>query len=143
MTTPAHPEDLRVGDAEREHVVELLTRAQAEGRLDLFEYDERLRAGWGARTSGELARVTADLPVGRPTPAAPLPQPTGRRRAARGAVATWAFASSVNLMIWAVVSVAGMSWVYPWWIWVAGPWGAVLLAGWLVDRVTGSPPERR
>lgn len=52
----------------------------------------------------------------------------------RGAVAAWLSASLINLMIWAVISVTTLSWVYPWWIWVAGPWGAILLAGWLSER---------
>jgi hypothetical protein len=30
-----------------------------------------------------------------------------------------------------------MGWVYPWWVWVAGPWGAVLLARWVTGRVEG------
>jgi hypothetical protein len=25
-------------------------------------------------------------------------------------------------------------WVYPWWIWVAAPWGVVLLMQWITSR---------
>lgn len=42
--------------------------------------------------------------------------------------ASWLFASALNLAIWVMVSVFSAESVYPWWIWVAGPWGAVLLA---------------
>lgn len=42
--------------------------------------------------------------------------------------ASWLFASALNLAIWAMVSLGSGESVYPWWIWVAGPWGAVLLA---------------
>ena len=37
-------------------------RAQAEGRLDLDEFDERITATLAARTYGELAVITEDLP---------------------------------------------------------------------------------
>lgn len=129
MTEPAPDADQRASDDDRERVVARITLAQTEGRLDLHEYDDRLRAAWSARTYGELDRVTADLPPAtRPSVARVAARPAPRGPA-HGAVACWAAAGSVNLLIWAVVSVAATSWVYPWWIWVAGPWGVVLLAG--------------
>lgn len=63
MTAAVRPEDVRIGDRDRERATARLGRAQAEGRLDVFEYDDRLRAAYAARTYGELARVTADLPA--------------------------------------------------------------------------------
>jgi hypothetical protein len=35
---------------------------------------------------------------------------------------------SVNLVVWVLVSVTTAQLIYPWPLWVAGPWGAVLLA---------------
>lgn len=146
QVTPERPDGLRASDADRERVAAELGRAQTEGRLDLVEYDERLQAAWAARTYGELELVTADLPAARVEAPATAPVPAaaacGRGRGQRGAVAAWAYASSINLVIWAVVSIASTSWVYPWWIWVAGPWGAVLLAGWVAGRVSGSGTSR-
>jgi len=49
-------------------VQERLRRAHDEGRLDLVEFDERVRTLWATRTRGDLARITADLPA----PAAPV-----------------------------------------------------------------------
>jgi hypothetical protein len=43
-------------------VVERLTRALEHGRLDLAEYDERVRATWSAVSREELAALTDDLP---------------------------------------------------------------------------------
>jgi hypothetical protein len=43
----------------------------------------------------------------------------------------WFTVSLINILIWGIICVTTTSWVYPWWIWVAGPWGAMLLAGWL------------
>jgi hypothetical protein len=49
-------------DADRDAVAGMLSSAFAEGRLTAAEHGERIRAAYGARTSGELARLTADLP---------------------------------------------------------------------------------
>lgn len=153
------PQDqLRVGDADRERVAERLRSAYAEGRLDLAEYDDRVRQAWAARTYGELDRLTGDLPAGGTEPAgrrppAPL-QDSGAGGVARGrderrqhgphraSVAAWLSVSLINVVIWATVSLSTLHWVYPWWIWIAGPWGAVILAGWITGRSGGARPSR-
>lgn len=143
-------DEMRASDRDREQVAERLRSAHAEGRLDLAEFDERVRQAWAARTYGELQPLTADLPATRPAsrPAPPeqaWPQHRGQpqgphhgpRRAPhrdhghRAAVGAWLSVSLINLVIWAVVSVGSMHLVYPWWVWVAGPWGALLLARWI------------
>ncbi|MFF1638201.1 DUF1707 domain-containing protein [Streptomyces sp. NPDC058246] len=62
--------DLRASDADRERVVEQLRDALAEGRLDMEEFEERLETTYKARTYGELAPITRDLPG--PATAAPV-----------------------------------------------------------------------
>jgi len=57
----AKPE-LRASDEDRERVVERLRVAAGDGRLTAAELDERLGAALTARTSRELAALTADLP---------------------------------------------------------------------------------
>ncbi|EDY54489.1 MULTISPECIES: DUF1707 domain-containing protein [Streptomyces] len=57
--------ELRASDADRERVAEVLRDALAEGRLDMEEFEERLDATYRARTYGELAPITRDLPVGQ------------------------------------------------------------------------------
>ncbi|WNI27408.1 DUF1707 domain-containing protein [Streptomyces sp. ITFR-6] len=54
--------DMRASDRERDQVVEILQVAAGDGRLTAAELDERLDAALSARTAGELARLTADLP---------------------------------------------------------------------------------
>ncbi|MFH8440799.1 DUF1707 domain-containing protein [Streptomyces sp. NPDC018026] len=56
--------ELRASDADRERVAEVLRDALAEGRLDMAEFEERLDATYSARTYGDLAPITRDLPVG-------------------------------------------------------------------------------
>ncbi|MFF8590757.1 DUF1707 domain-containing protein [Streptomyces sp. NPDC015220] len=57
--------ELRASDADRERVAEVLRDALAEGRLDMAEFEERLEATYQARTYGELAPITRDLPAQR------------------------------------------------------------------------------
>lgn len=144
VTQPAIPDpppkdQLRAADTDRHAVVQRLQQAHSDGRLDLTEFDDRVRSAYAARTYADLAPLTADLPVPRPVtpPAPPRPPVPVRPRTNVGRLvfrivgSAWFFASFVNLMIWAIVCIATASWVYPWWVWVAGPWGAVLFAGWL------------
>ncbi|MGW4347122.1 DUF1707 SHOCT-like domain-containing protein [Streptomyces sp. NPDC004690] len=68
------PQQLRASDADRERVAEVLRDALAEGRLDMAEFEERLEATYSARTYGELAPITSDLPAAGAV-TAPVAQP--------------------------------------------------------------------
>ena len=59
---------IRISDADRDRVAGRLRESFAEGRLTADELDERITATLGARTIGELRRVTADLPQPAPSP---------------------------------------------------------------------------
>ena len=64
------PGQLRVTDADRDQVTELLHAAYADGRIDLEEHSERTSAALGARTFDDLTVLTADLvPAAAPRPA--------------------------------------------------------------------------
>jgi hypothetical protein len=58
---PDAPE-LRVSDSNRELTLEQLRDALSEGRIDAADLDDRAERALQARTAGELAAVTADLP---------------------------------------------------------------------------------
>ncbi|SEQ31432.1 Cell wall-active antibiotics response 4TMS YvqF [Streptomyces sp. yr375] len=66
------PADLRASDADRERVSEVLRDALAEGRLDMVEFEERLDQTYKARTYGELAPITRDLPAAGAVPPSPV-----------------------------------------------------------------------
>jgi uncharacterized membrane protein len=59
---------MRAASADRERAVDVLKAGFAEGRLTQDEYNERIGRAYAARTYGELAALTADLPAG-PLPA--------------------------------------------------------------------------
>jgi hypothetical protein len=128
---------MRASDDDRENVAGRLRDAHAEGRLTMEEFEERLDSTYAAKTLGELAAVTRDLPeqvVAEQLPSrrestAPSSDVERHghhwRRAAWGA---WATAVFVNVAIWGAVALSSDHTPYFWPIWVAGPWGAVLLA---------------
>ena len=74
---PGPPPEMRASDADRDRVIDVLRAALGEGRLTPDEFEERTRAVLSARTFGELAPFTADLPpvFGPParSPSAPAP----------------------------------------------------------------------
>ena len=141
---------MRASDADRQEVIERLRTALDEGRLKMDEYLERMGLASEAVTYGDLAPLYADLPE---TGSVARREPAGRRHAARAhppaasqaaAVSRRGFAGlpaplkvlwtiwgavvSVNLVVWVLVSATTAQLIYPWPLWVAGPWGAVLLA---------------
>jgi hypothetical protein len=65
---------MRASSADRERAVDVLKAGFAEGRLTQDEYNDRMGRAYAARTYGELATLTADLPAGAsPLPAWPVP----------------------------------------------------------------------
>ncbi|RAY15134.1 hypothetical protein DPM19_10425 [Actinomadura craniellae] len=134
--------EMRASDRDRDQVAEALREHCAQGRITLDELQERLESTYAARTLGQLQEITADLPeedlYALPVPAARRASSVPERRAGgalthRDAIAAWGTWAGVSLLcftIWLAVGVTTGAF-YPWWLWVAGPWGLVLLATWL------------
>ncbi|MFD0888121.1 DUF1707 and DUF4870 domain-containing protein [Streptosporangium algeriense] len=64
---------LRVSNQDREHVVEHLKAAYSEGRLDKFEFDDRLGRAMTARVHADLMPIMHELYGSRPPMPAPYP----------------------------------------------------------------------
>lgn len=130
---------MRASDADREAVAERLRHAVDEGRLDLSDYDERLRDTYASRTYGELATITADLPAPAP---APLVQAGSKAVAEKdGRVdewRSWAGTAVVLVTIWGITSIASGGFLFFWPMFPIGIWGAILLASALGGRSHGS-----
>jgi hypothetical protein len=126
--------EIRASDLDREQIVARLRGAFEEGRLTIDEYVARMETACQARTYGELAALCDDLPVATNAAAADPVRSTAPGTfallpaALKVLWAIWLAIVSVNVVVWATVSMTGPRWVYPWPLWVAGPWGAVLLA---------------
>ena len=127
---------LRAADADRDAVADRLRTAHAEGRLTVEEFGERLDAAFAARTMGELAGLTADLPAerariartGDEADASSEVVPAAHWAGLRAGWGAWATAVLVTSAIWLIITVSDGDVRFFWPIWVAGPWGAVLVA---------------
>ncbi len=76
LPEPDRRAELRASHDDREAVVERLREAAGEGRLEIPELEQRLELALSAKTYGELAELTADLPAAAPVrPAAPRGEP--------------------------------------------------------------------
>ncbi|MDT0274371.1 DUF1707 SHOCT-like domain-containing protein [Blastococcus goldschmidtiae] len=121
---------LRAADADRTAVAGVLGEHMSAGRLTVAEYEERLTRAYAARTYGELAELTTDLPDGRATSAGSVAGPARWRadwsEADAWAWRSWASTAAIVVSIWAITSVATWQFLYFWPIWVIGPWGVVL-----------------
>jgi hypothetical protein len=84
---------IRVSDAERNEVAEILGQHYADGRLDQAEFDERVTRTMSAKTRGDLAGLFDDLPdtdstagAGSAAPGKPDGPAYPMRRGGRGIV---------------------------------------------------------
>lgn len=124
---------MRASDAERNAVAQRLQVAVDEGRLDLSDYDERLRGIYQARTHGELERFTADLPAPAPapTPTTAEKKAVAERRELWDEWRSWLGGALIMLAIWGGTSIDSGD-LLPFWPAIPlGIWAALLLAGML------------
>jgi hypothetical protein len=152
--------ELRAGDADRERVAERLRIALEEGRLNIYEYDERLRDAFSSKTYTELDNLLADLPNVTPPSQqqlvvpgeAPVPErwqvgPDGLYQDATRMWLTelwgsWLRANGICWAIW-VATAFYADWdlhaSVPWPFWVSVPWGVVLLFQTIGGLSSGEP----
>jgi hypothetical protein len=147
---------MRVSDAERDRAAALLREHHAVGRLDPDEFNERLDKVFKAKTIGDLDELTADLPaidLYKPPSSAVRRNPgagasltsaarsvglrPGHGRLSPEWLAAWGSWLSVSMLCTVIWMLSGFG--YPWPLWVAGPWGAVMAGRWII----GSGPGRR
>ena len=130
------------------------------GSIPAFEQNILGAIEEGRATYGDLVPLCADLPAS--TPVIARPQPAAAATAPPAVVSPvgylaglpaglkilwtiWLTAVSVNVVVWALVSGTGSHLAYPWPVWVAGPYGAVLFAvsaGVVLFRRSRSPIAR-
>jgi hypothetical protein len=112
-TAPAPSGPVRVGDADRERVVELLRGHAVAGRLDADELDERLGRAYAARYGAELQAVLAELPT----------EPERRHRPARRPHPS--LAPLLPIALAALIGAAALSGAW-WLLWLIWPLVVVL-----------------
>jgi hypothetical protein len=143
-------DEMRAGDADRQAVADQLRVALTEGRLELHEYDERLQRTYAAKTYGDLSGLLSDLPAA----AVPAPRsPDGKalvtasdaeltRRWLTEVWGSWVPVVGITSAIWAISSLASGELLYFWPVWVAVPWGLLLVLTTVAGLTNGEPRRR-
>ncbi|MEU7906075.1 DUF1707 domain-containing protein [Actinoplanes sp. NPDC049118] len=146
-------DEMRAADADRQAVADQLRAALDEGRLDLHEYDERLQQAYAAKTYGDLHPLLDDLP----SAAVPLPGavavPAGvpavagtnaelTRRWVLEVWSGWVPVVGITSAIWLISCIASGQLAYFWPVWVAGPWGVVLVFVTMAGIANGEPRKQ-
>jgi Domain of unknown function (DUF1707) len=144
---------IRASDADRDRTAALLREHHAAGRLTADEFNERLDKAYAAKTLGELDELLADLPGidlyklpdasldrgrrgGSGLPPLPWMMVPGRLTPAwRAALGSWLSVSLIAFFVWLL---SGHS-ANLWFLWIAGPYGLILLGRWISD----DGPRRR
>lgn len=103
---------MRISDADRSEVIDILQRATAEGRLDLDELDDRVSSALAARTWSDVDPLIEDLPA-PPEPEADEEEDDDEPRAAINAVSV----GSAATLVFGGASVLAS---------FATPWGALV-----------------
>ena len=102
---PHDPSSMRISDADRQRVADVLRDAAGEGRLDLDELEERLELAFAAKTYGELVPITLDLQSSGPVPppaAAPVRRTSGGVPAVGHASSTAIMGECKRQGVWSV-----------------------------------------
>jgi hypothetical protein len=145
---------MRASDSDRDRVASMLREHHAAGRLTADEFQERLDATFAAKTLGDLDKLMADLPgidlyhlpeatIRRGQPHPPDSARQGRLSPAwRGAWGSWASVSLLLFTLWLITSISSHHVDGLWFLWIAGPWGAILLGRWLFGGHPGGGPPR-
>jgi hypothetical protein len=140
---------IRASDDDRDRTAALLREHHAVGRLTAEEFSERLDKAYAATTVGDLDELLADLPAidlyrlphsalpgyrapseHRPGPLpAPRPPATAAGRFSPAWAAAWGSWATVSAVTFVIYLASGAG--YPWFLWIAGPYGLVLLARWI------------
>jgi uncharacterized membrane protein len=124
--------NLRVSDAERAEVTDLLAKHYAEGRLDQAEFEARTDLAMHAKTYADLNGLFDDLPETQPS-APPGGGPPGSGRALRHESARGPLARQHRhplvlvalIVVLAIVVGHALTWPFGPWGWIGlgfGPW---------------------
>jgi len=113
--------DLRISDAERAEVADLLSKHYGDGRLDQAEFDQRLDQAMKAKTYKDLSGLFADLPLTETADTSrPSPPSDVSRVVKRGLHQHRNHRVLFLVLVIAIAIIAGhaLAWALTPWVWI-------------------------
>ncbi|MEV3935107.1 DUF1707 domain-containing protein [Glycomyces sp. NPDC049804] len=139
--------EMRIGNAERASLTEILRSAVDQGYIDLDEYEKRVDTLMAAKTVGETEVVLADLPayqrVLQAQADAFAPDKQGTPEWIKWLWAGVSIPIGIVTGVWAFVYFLSGSHQYFWPVWVAIPLGVVATVLTIAERTIIRPGEER
>lgn len=127
--------DLRISDAERAEVADLLSKHYGDGRLDQAEFDQRLDQAMKAKTYKDISGLFADLPqTDTPDTSGPAKSSGVSRSVTRGLHQHRNHRVLFPILVIAIAVIAGHALV-----WALTPWVWIGLVGMIILYVTRPP----
>jgi hypothetical protein len=126
--------DLRMSDAERAEVADLLAAHYGDGRLDQAEFEQRLDQAMRAKTHRDLGGLLADLP---PTPSPGEPEGPELPARRHGRRSRHRMLPVVLAILVAILAVHTLAFALNPWAWAFSPWlwiGLIAVIAVLVTR---------
>jgi Domain of unknown function (DUF1707) len=113
--------DMRISDAERAEVADLLSKHYGDGRLDQAEFDQRLDQAMKAKTYKDLSGLFADLPQTDTSDTSRAAQASDASRAVkRGQHQHRNHRVLFLVLVIAIAVTAGhaLAWAFTPWVWI-------------------------
>jgi len=134
--------EMRIGNAERDALADLLRTSVDQGYLELDEYEKRVDVVMAAKTVGDALPVLVDLPVYRTIVETEPPVKRGVPDWIKWMWFGFSIPITICLSIWLVIFFF-TGHTYPWPIWVAAPFIGVGIPMTLAERFIMRPAEER
>ncbi|HEU5128076.1 MAG TPA: DUF1707 domain-containing protein [Glycomyces sp.] len=139
---PYGDRNLRIGDAERTKLSELLRSSIDKGYLSLEEYEKRVSVLMEAKTLGDAEEVLGDLPPYQAILEAQEPDPLGTPPWVKWLWFGVSIPIGINLGVWLIL-LATVGPVYFWPVWVMVPLLVVAGALTVAERTIMRPAEEK
>lgn len=135
--------ELRIGNAERTALTDLLRAAVDQGYLDLDEYEKRVDVIMAAKTAGDAAVAVSDLPAYHEILDAQEPDKLGTPDWIKWLWFGFSLPIGINLGVWLLVELLTDGGVYFWPVWVVMPLLVIGLALTGAERFIIRPAKER
>lgn len=134
--------EMRIGNAERDALADLLRTSVDQGFLDLDEYEKRVDVVMAAKTVGAAAPALVDLPAYHKILDADEHEKLGTPEWVKWMWVGFSIPIGICVSIWLIIFLLADA-TYPWPLWVAAPFFGVGIPLTVAERFILRPAAKR